>query len=102
MFLIKEQFVKPEQIFENLIKLSLFDNNKYFIFNRKSFLLLNQYLNLDIYNKIDMVENVVYTHKNLFYIIVDNNLKNYVYNCNLNELQLYTRIKKIKKIVKNN
>lgn len=56
MFLIKEQFVKPEQIFENLIKLSIFDNNKYFIFNRKSFLLLNQYLNLDIYNKIDMVE----------------------------------------------
>ena len=65
--------------------------------------LLNNYVKLDIHNKINMVENVVYTHKNLFYIIVDNNLKNNVYyNCNLIELQMYTRIKKIKKIIKNN
>jgi len=104
MFSIKnEKLDKPEQLFENIIKTSIIGDNKYFIFNRIMFSLLNNYVKLDIHNKINMVENVVYTHKNLFYIIVDNNLKNNVYyNCNLIELQMYTRIKKIKKIIKNN
>lgn len=98
---IIEDSIKSQHLFEKMSQISLFSKNKYFIVNNKMFMLMNIYIKLDIHNKIKMVDNVIYTHKNLFYVVVDKEYNDEIMSCTLDELKLYSRNKKLRKIMNN-